>query len=63
MKGWRTVVFNVVTILVGIAANNSAELQAIAPWFTADLLVKINVVGNLILRVLTTTPVGRSTNA
>jgi len=63
IKGWRTIAFNVISILVTLSAvglQYVGELgltpQQIA---TASIVMAlINQVGNTYLRIVTTTPVG-----
>ena len=56
MKGWRTIVFNVISVVI-LVANNAATV----PYIPHQILETVIVVGNLILRFVTTTPVGQST--
>ena len=51
MKGWRTVVFNVAVLALG-----SPDLLALIPQ---NIAVYVSVFGNLILRAITTTPLGK----
>jgi len=64
LKGWRTILFNLLSIVVmamGVVLQYIGELglttreQAVC---TILLLVFVNI-GNMVLRVKTTTPVGR----
>ena len=57
LKGWKTVIFNAVTIFV-------AGAQMVDPTLFGPqgllIVTLINSAGNMILRALTTTPVGKS---
>ena len=52
LKGWKTVLFN-----FGMLAVASPELLALIP---PKYAVYASVIGNLILRAITTTPIGRA---
>ena len=52
LKGWKTVLFN-----LGMLTLGSPELIALLPPKAA---IYITVGGNLLLRAITTTPIGRS---
>ena len=57
MKGWRTVIFNVLAAIVPIL--ELTELRAVIPaewlpWYMLGV-----VLANMALRYVTTTPVGR----
>ena len=54
MKGWRTLGFN---LLTGVAYALSS-VTAI-PGLDAQTLFGINLIGNLVLRFFTNTPVGK----
>lgn len=65
MKGWRTIIFNVVTVIVtmsGIFLQYIGELgltdrQAAVAGIVMTL---INTFGNMYLRYITRTPMGKS---
>jgi hypothetical protein len=56
LKGWRTLIFNAVTILV-------AGVQVVDPSLMGPqgimITTLVNAFGNMVLRMLTTTPVGQ----
>ena len=52
MKGFKTILFN-----IGVLALGSPELLALIPPKHA---IYVSVFGNLILRAVTSTPIGRS---
>jgi hypothetical protein len=55
LKGWRTIVFNLVTgLLAGIAVIDPSIFGAQG----VAIIAAVNAVGNFVLRLLTTTPVG-----
>ena len=51
MKGWKTVLFN-----VGMMVVASPDILAMLPPRAA---VYVGVIGNLVLRAVTTTPIGK----
>ena len=55
LKGWRTITFNLITIAV-------AGVQAVDPAILGPqgmlITVGVNTLGNMLLRLVTTTPVG-----
>jgi hypothetical protein len=53
MKGYRTIIFNVLIGLVAIAEKTVADLGISNGW-----LVTVLTVGNLVLRAVTTTAIG-----
>lgn len=53
MKGWRTLGFNLLTAVVGFLGT-ATEIPGTDP----QTLLIVNVVGNMILRWLTTGPMG-----
>ena len=55
MKGWRTIAFNVVSGLIALA--QTATGKNVIP---EEYLALAVVVGNVVLRILTTTPVGQA---
>lgn len=55
MKGWKTITFNVVTGLMALSSQ-FADASIVSP----EVLLYINIIGNFVLRFLTTTPVGKS---
>lgn len=57
LKGWRTVLFNVVTVFV--AGAQMVDPSLFGPQGLA-VTALINAFGNMILRALTSTPVGQS---
>ena len=57
IKGWRTIVFNLVTgLLAGLAVIDPSLFGANG----VAILAGINAAGNFVLRLITTTPVGVS---
>ncbi len=52
MKGWRTVLFNTAMLAIG-----SPDIIALLPPRAA---IYLTIFGNLALRAVTTTPIGRS---
>ena len=65
MKGYRTIAFNVVTLIVtvaGVALQYVGEV-GLTPRETAlaaILLTVANTFGNMYLRTITTTPIGKA---
>lgn len=64
LKGWRTIIFNGTTLVVtvgGVAAQyvDRLDLTAEQQLFAACSITVVNTVGNMILRKLTTTPLGK----
>jgi len=55
MKGWKTILFNVLMGII-LLVENQAGLWGIP----AGIAETVIIVGNFILRFLTTTPVGKS---
>lgn len=55
MKGWKTIAFNVLTGALLLLENMGVGLG-----LSNEILAAVLTVGNLILRFLTTTPVGQS---
>ena len=51
-KGWKTVVFN-----AAMLALASPDVLALIP---AEVAVYVSVFGNIILRAITSTPIGRN---
>lgn len=59
MKGYRTILFNLAALVVAIASL--PEVAAlIPPEYMPQFMLSV-AVGNMILRTVTTTPVGRAT--
>ncbi len=57
LKGWRTILFNAVTlIMAGVTAVDPAMFGA----HSATVIMLVNAVGNIVLRFLTTTAVGKA---
>lgn len=54
MKGWRTIIFNVAII--------AGHLTGIFPAPVDQYIELVAGVGNLVLRLFTTTPIGQSHN-
>ena len=55
MKGWKTIAFNVITALLLVAEKMGADFG-----IADSVIATVALVGNFILRFLTTTPVGKS---
>ena len=55
MKGWKTIVFNVLTGILLLVDNMGEGLG-----ISNEVIAGIIVVGNMVLRFVTTTPVGKS---
>jgi hypothetical protein len=55
LKGYRTVLFNIATILVSVAELTDI-INLLAPEYTPVLLLVAGI-GNLLLRYLTDTPI------
>ena len=53
LKGWKTILFNVVMAII-LLVDKQADLWGIPPGTAETILI----VGNFVLRFLTTTPVG-----
>lgn len=58
MKGYRTVVVNILTACVIILAL--PEVTNIIPHEAAPYLVAAQAIINVVMRVITTTPIGKS---
>lgn len=58
MKGFRTILFNVVGI--GTALLTQPELGALIPPKAAPYILGGVCVGNIVLRTITNTPIGQS---
>lgn len=59
MKGYKTIVFNIVTLAASLLATYGLD---VTPETQADIatgIVSILGVGNMILRSVTTTPIGK----
>ena len=54
MTGWRTIAFNVVSLIVLLLNNYVAA----APWIPPAFAEYGLIIGNIVLRYLTTTPIG-----
>ena len=56
MKGWRTILFNVLGMVTVVATSDYAQVipQSAMPWIGLGIGV-----GNLVLRSVTTTPIGQ----
>lgn len=57
MKGWRTIAFNVVSAILPIM--ELTELRDVIPEQWVLYYVLAVAVGNIYLRTVTTTPIGR----
>jgi len=55
MKGWKTILFNVITF--ALAGLQAIDLTDIIPQ---NILALIIAFGNMVLRLFTSTPVGKS---
>tara|TARA_Y100000310_G_scaffold340782_1_gene437732 strand:+ start:261 stop:434 length:174 start_codon:yes stop_codon:yes gene_type:complete len=56
MKGWKTILFNLIAGIILVL-----EQQGVSVWgLTTEVVSVATVVGNFVLRFLTTTPVGKS---
>ena len=58
MKGYRTIVFNVLGLLFGLLAMYGVDVSPEDQQSIGNGLVAILTVGNVILRSVTTTPLG-----
>lgn len=58
LKGWRTIVFNILS--GALLIMSLPEFVAVLPPEWASWIALANVVGNMALRGMTTTPIGRS---
>ena len=56
LKGYRTIVFNVATVVVALAEMTDV-FNVVAPGSGPTILLAVGI-ANLVLRFLTTTPVG-----
>lgn len=52
-KGWKTIIFNVA---IGLIATPNSPVNMLPPKYAIPTLF----IGNLVLRSITTTPIGRS---
>lgn len=69
LRGWRTILWNVIDVVLTIAVAVAVVLE-VFPWDqfvtakTAAILILVfkltNAIGNIILRIKTTTPVGKA---
>ena len=55
MKGWKTILFNVVTAGLLVAEKLGADFG-----LSDSIIATVALVGNFVLRFLTTTPIGKS---
>lgn len=55
MKGWKTIAFNVLSGLILVLQSQGADLWGASP----ELVATAVVIGNFILRFLTTSAVGK----
>lgn len=55
MKGWKTIIFNVLMAIL-LVVEEQGELWGLS----IEVIGFITVIGNAILRFFTTTPVGKS---
>lgn len=56
MKGFKTIAFNIISGILLIAQSQGAELWGLTP----EVLTLIILIGNFVLRFLTTTAIGKS---
>lgn len=56
MKGWKTILFNVATAL----GSTGAAVTDAVPGSNVEWTVVVIAICNIILRMLTTTPIGQS---
>ena len=56
MKGWKTIAFNILTGILLVVASQGAEVWGLS----TEIVAFVGVIGNFILRFLTTTAVGKS---
>ena len=56
MKGYRTLIFNLIMVIVGLTG---AELSPETAKKTAEAFVTLWGAGNIVLRSVTTTPLGK----
>lgn len=61
LKGYKTIIFNVATIIAALAEMTDL-ISVVAPGSEATVLLAVGV-ANLVLRYLTTTPVGTSSQS
>ena len=59
LKGYRTVIFNIATVVVALAEMTDV-FNVVAPGSGPIILLAVGV-ANLVLRYLTTTPIGVNT--
>lgn len=59
MKGWRTYIFNMLSIVLMVLSI--PELAPVLPKEWVPWLALGNAIGNLVMRTITTTPPGSST--
>jgi hypothetical protein len=55
MKGWKTILFNALSGLLLVIGGQGVDLWGLSP----ELIGTITVVGNFILRFITTTAIGK----
>lgn len=56
MKGWKTILFNILTGAILVVDVQGTDIWGLTP----EIISVVNVVGNIILRFLTTTPAMKS---
>lgn len=55
MKGWKTIVFNIISAIILVA-----ETYGVGFGLDPQTIAYIALIGNFVLRFFTTTPVGKS---
>jgi hypothetical protein len=56
LKGWKTIAFNVLTGILLVLTTQGVDVWGLSP----EIIGTVTIVGNFILRLLTTTKVGSS---
>lgn len=57
LQGWRTIIFNLITTALAIAAM--PEVLNVLPANVLPWVLLANALGNMYLRSITTTPIGK----
>lgn len=61
LKGYKTIIFNVATIIAALAEMTDL-ISVVSPGSESTVLLAVGI-ANLVLRYLTTTPVGTSSQS